>query len=152
LPGRNPAEYGNAANHYGLLWWNNADETIGGVPRDTYWTWGLYDSLIVVMPSLDIVVARAGQAWKRAEGASHYDPLKPFFQPIVAAVNSNAVSPAERGGHHRRSSLVVPAKSGRHVGGTAKESILRQAQAVFLPVFSMFLPMFLPVDRPVDSN
>ena len=36
-----------------------------GVPRDTYWTWGLYDSLIVVMPALDIVVARAGESWKR---------------------------------------------------------------------------------------
>ena len=26
------------------------------VPRDTFWAWGLYDSLIVVIPSLDIIV------------------------------------------------------------------------------------------------
>ena len=35
------------------------------VPRDAYWSWGLYDSLIVVIPSLDIVVARAGKSWDR---------------------------------------------------------------------------------------
>ena len=87
LPVYKPEEYSKAANHYGLLWWNNADETIEGLPLDTYWSWGLYDSLIVVMPSLDIVVARAGQSWKRAKGAEHYDVLKPFLMPIVSAVN-----------------------------------------------------------------
>jgi CubicO group peptidase (beta-lactamase class C family) len=80
-----PEQYSNAANHYGLLWWNNADEAIEGLPVDTYWTWGLYDSLIVVMPTLDIVVARAGQSWKRAPDAHHYEVLKPFLLPIVAA-------------------------------------------------------------------
>jgi CubicO group peptidase (beta-lactamase class C family) len=45
LPMRVPEEYGKAANHYGLLWWNNADETIEGLPLDAYWSWGLYDSL-----------------------------------------------------------------------------------------------------------
>ena len=56
------------------------------MPADAYWSWGLYDSLIVVIPSLDIVVARAGKSWKREEGADHYDVLKPFFLPIVQAV------------------------------------------------------------------
>lgn len=80
--------HGNASDHYGLLWWNNNDETIEGVPLDTYWTWGLFDSLIVVMPTLDIVVARAGKSWKRAKDAGHYDVLKPFLQPICASVRS----------------------------------------------------------------
>ena len=90
LPVRKHEDYGNAANHYGLLWWNNADGSIEGLPLDTYWSWGLYDSLIVVMPSLDIVVARAGQSWKRTEGADHYEVLKPFLLPIVAAANGKA--------------------------------------------------------------
>jgi CubicO group peptidase (beta-lactamase class C family) len=81
----NPEHYGHASNHYGLLWWNNADETLEGLPLDTYWTWGLFDSLIVVMPTLDIVIARAGQSWQRPEGADHYEVLKPFLLPIVAA-------------------------------------------------------------------
>lgn len=93
LPVRKPEEYGKASNHYGLLWWNNADETIEGVPLDTYWTWGLYDSLIVVMPTLDLVVARAGQSWKRTPGADHYEVLKAFLQPIVAAA---AAKPATK--------------------------------------------------------
>lgn len=92
---RKPEEYGRASDHYGLLWWNNADGTLEGVPRDTYWSWGLYDSLIVVMPSLDMVVARAGQSWPRPKGADHYDVLRPFFQPLVAAVR---VEPAAGNG------------------------------------------------------
>jgi CubicO group peptidase (beta-lactamase class C family) len=92
VPVRKPEEYGHAANHYGLLWWNNADETIEGLPVDTYWTWGLYDSLIVVVPTLDIVVARAGQSWKRTEGADHYEVLKPFLVPIAAATIARAAT------------------------------------------------------------
>jgi hypothetical protein len=76
-----------APRHYGLLWWNNADGTLARVPHDAFWSWGLYDSLILVIPSFDIVVARAGQSWPRQSGAAHYDVLKPFFEPIVAAVN-----------------------------------------------------------------
>jgi CubicO group peptidase (beta-lactamase class C family) len=86
------ALHGNASDHYGLLWWNNADGTLPHVPRDAYWSWGLYDSVILVVPSLDMVVARAGRSWKRAEGERHYDVLAPFFNAIVESVQSkNAV-------------------------------------------------------------
>lgn len=85
VPEVDPQSYGNASDHYGLLWWNNADGTIAAMPRDAYWSWGLYDSLIVVIPSLDIVVARAGKSWER-DWAGHYDVLKPLFEPIVASV------------------------------------------------------------------
>lgn len=87
LPVVNPADYGKASDHYGLLWWNNADGTLPDVPRDAYWTWGLYDSLIVVIPSLDIVVSRAGQSWKRERGEDHYSVLQPFLGPIAAAAD-----------------------------------------------------------------
>ncbi|CAN5754977.1 hypothetical protein BH23PLA1_BH23PLA1_22010 [soil metagenome] len=86
LPVEAPEDYGKASNHYGLLWWNNADGTLLDVPRDAYWSWGLYDSLIVVVPSLDLVIARAGQSWKREKGADHYDVLRPFLGAIVASV------------------------------------------------------------------
>lgn len=84
LPELDPKNYGNASDHYGLLWWNNADGTLKNVPRDAFWSWGLYDSLIVVIPSLDLVISRAGQSWKR-DWAGHYDVLDPFLGPIVAA-------------------------------------------------------------------
>jgi CubicO group peptidase (beta-lactamase class C family) len=93
LPVTVPEDYGRASDHYGLLWWNNADGTLDEVPRDAFWSWGLYDSLIVVIPSLDIVVARAGQSWKREPKADHYDVLRPFLTPIA----QSPLAPGGRG-------------------------------------------------------
>jgi CubicO group peptidase (beta-lactamase class C family) len=85
LPVRKPEEYGRASAHYSLLWWNNRDGALPDVPRDAFWSWGLYDSLIVVMPSLDLVTARAGKSWRRVPGADHYDVLRPFLTPLATA-------------------------------------------------------------------
>ena len=92
LPVRDPELHGNASQHYGLLWWNNGDGTIAGLPRDAYWSWGLFDSFILVVPSLDLVVTRAGKSWARTLGANHYEPLRPFFEPIAAAVKTPATA------------------------------------------------------------
>ena len=55
-------KHGNASDHYGLLWWNNADGSPRRRSRVTpTGPGGLHDSLIVVIPSLDIVVSRAGK-------------------------------------------------------------------------------------------
>lgn len=85
LPEYEADNHGDASEHYSLLWWNNADGTLAEVPKDAFWSWGLYDSMILVIPSLDIVVSRTGKSWKR-ESDAHYDVLKPFFEPIVASV------------------------------------------------------------------
>jgi CubicO group peptidase (beta-lactamase class C family) len=80
---------------YGLLWWTNATGALAQVPRDAYWAWGLGDSLIVVIPSLDLVIARAGPIRPVSPGrrelgdsdwTSEYDVLEPFLNPIVQAV------------------------------------------------------------------
>lgn len=94
LPVRNVEHHGRASDHYGLLWWNNADETLEGVPLDTYWSWGLHDSLIVIMPTLDMVVARAGESWPRQKGAGHYEVLKPFLVPIAEAARPTMLETA----------------------------------------------------------
>lgn len=86
-------DYPNATQHYGLLWWNNNDGTMANVPRDAYWSWGLGDSLIVVIPSLDIVVARAGKAFAGPPHAS-FGRIEPLIEPIVRAAqkpDANAV-------------------------------------------------------------
>lgn len=83
-------EYDDASRHYGLLWWNNADGSLEDVPRDAYWSWGLYDSLIVVIPSLDIVAARAGKSWKRTSRVAHYAVLQPFLGPIARSAAAGA--------------------------------------------------------------
>lgn len=85
--------FAGASNHYGLLWWNNADGVLGNVPRDAYWSWGLHDSLIVVIPSLDIVASRAGPDWGGDRSPSQYKVIQPFIEPIVASVNSGAPYP-----------------------------------------------------------
>ena len=59
LPEHEP-QHGNASDHYSLLWWNNGDGTLPGVPRDAFWSWGLYDSLIVVILCIDIVAYWVG--------------------------------------------------------------------------------------------
>lgn len=85
LPVNRKESYFNASDHYGLLWWNNADGTMKNVPKDTYWTWGLYDSFIVVIPSLDIVASRAGKSINH-ERNSNYKAIEPFFEPIALSV------------------------------------------------------------------
>ena len=84
----------DTSNHYGLLWWNNNDGALVNVPRDAYWSWGLHDSLIVVIPSLDLVVARAGDDFKGTGWSGKYDKLKPFFEPIVASVKDRPADEA----------------------------------------------------------
>jgi hypothetical protein len=65
------------------------------VPRDAYWGWGQGDSLIVVIPSLDIVIARAGdigpfvadqRVWGETDWNGDYAVLAPFLNPIVQSV------------------------------------------------------------------
>jgi CubicO group peptidase (beta-lactamase class C family) len=80
---------------YGVLWWTNATGALPNVPRDAYWAWGLGDSLIVVIPSLDLVIARAGptstanspgRVFGDSDWNADYAVLAPFLDPIVAAV------------------------------------------------------------------
>ncbi len=88
LPSNQPENYGKASQHYSMLWWNNADGKIEGIPRNAFWSWGLYDSLIFIVPELDLVVVRVGGSWPRKPNADHYDVLEPFFVPIVLAVKN----------------------------------------------------------------
>ena len=85
LPEYNPSIAYNASDHYGLFWWTNGDGTLANVPTDAYWAWGLYESMIVVIPSLDIVVVRAGtasEAWQ-STWKPNYSLMRPFLEPIV---------------------------------------------------------------------
>ncbi len=117
----------DASDHYGLLWWNNADGTLKNVPRDAYWSWGLYDSLILVIPSLDVVAARAGRSWKPARGAV-YDKLAPFFDPIVAAVRGRK-PPAAKGPAGDRGATKEPAEGEiASIEWAPSETVVRKAR------------------------
>ena len=116
LPEHDAKSCGNTSAHYGLLWWNNADGTLSGVPRDAYWSWGLYDSLIVVIPSLDLVAARAGKSWKRT-GGDHYDVLKPFLGPLAASVYRPPLPPGEGRGEGVPPQRLIPGTGRRVTAG-----------------------------------
>lgn len=89
-----PNDFPEASSRYGVLWWTNATGALPNVPRDAYWAWGLGDSLIVVIPSLDLVIARAGPLGPESPGRvfgdndwnADYAVLAPFLDPIVGAV------------------------------------------------------------------
>lgn len=87
--------YPNATRNYGVLWWTNTTGELQGVPADAYWSWGLGDSLIVVIPSLDLVIARAGpqsetasagRVWNDNDWDGRYEVLEGFVRPVVESV------------------------------------------------------------------
>ncbi len=90
-----PGDFPGATTSYGMLWWTNATGALPNVPTDAYWAWGQGDSLIVVIPSLDIVAARVGdilpavpavRAWGESDWNGDYAVLAPFLDPIVQSV------------------------------------------------------------------
>jgi CubicO group peptidase (beta-lactamase class C family) len=69
-----PVRFPGATSNYGVLWWTNATGQLANVPKDAYWGWGLGDSLIVVIPSLDLVIARVG--------SNPNDPTQPHWRTV----------------------------------------------------------------------
>ncbi|MBN1359712.1 MAG: serine hydrolase [Sedimentisphaerales bacterium] len=118
LPVLKQDEHGDASDHYGLLWWNNADGTMANVPRDAYWSWGLYDSLIVVIPSLDVVAARVGKSLAGAR-KPHYAPIEPFLESIALAVKDRGCWP---GASYPESSVI------RDIEWAPPDKIVREAK------------------------
>ena len=45
---------------YWMLFSDNADGSFADLPHDTYMTWGKYENLMMVVPSLELVVVRLG--------------------------------------------------------------------------------------------
>lgn len=93
LENAEPTDFPAATENYGVLWWTNTTGLLPDVPTDAYWAWGLGDSLIVVIPSLDLVIARTGDnpdapetpKW-RPSWNGDYTVLAPFLTPIVQSI------------------------------------------------------------------
>jgi CubicO group peptidase (beta-lactamase class C family) len=84
-----PTNFPGATTNYGILWWTNTTGQMASVPTDAYWAWGLHETFIIVIPSLDLVIARAGDhAWHPGvdDWNADYHVLEPFLTPIVQAV------------------------------------------------------------------
>jgi CubicO group peptidase (beta-lactamase class C family) len=117
LPVTLPDSYGDASNHYGLLWWNNADAELPTVPTDAYWTWGLYDSWAIVIPSLDIVASRAGNSLQ-STFSGHYGVIRPFLEPIAQSVQAAAPPPPSQ-----PQRIWLAAKNGTLAGKMARSAL-----------------------------
>ena len=78
--------YPGATRHYSLLFWLNSDGVLEGLPKDAVWSWGLFDSLIVAVPSLDLVIARVGPTMEGGNKWGSIQALRPFLNPIGSAV------------------------------------------------------------------
>lgn len=75
--------------YYAFYWGSNDKGTFKGMPRDTYWAFGLGDSFVAVMPSLDLVVVRLGVGSKRSQlpgGDEWGSRVEKFSKIIVDAV------------------------------------------------------------------
>jgi CubicO group peptidase (beta-lactamase class C family) len=79
-----PKKCPGANQRYGLLFWNNADGSFPDVPTDAYWSAGLGTSFVLVIPSLDLVAARAGKEWPSTGPADRV--MGPFFAKLAQAV------------------------------------------------------------------
>jgi CubicO group peptidase (beta-lactamase class C family) len=93
---QDPTNFPAATSNYGILWWTNTSGQMPNVPTDAYWAWGLHETFIIVVPSLDLVIARAGnQGWHKNGSGVHqpevwnanYSVLEPFLTSIVQSVS-----------------------------------------------------------------
>jgi CubicO group peptidase (beta-lactamase class C family) len=89
-------DFPNENENIGVLWRTNTTGELAGLPRDAYWGHGLGDNLIVVIPSLDMVIARTGNdpddptlPQLRAEGNGHDGVLESLLTPIVESVTDD---------------------------------------------------------------
>ena len=79
--------------HCGMGFWTNADGRYPKVPRDTYYGAGAGDQLLIVVPSLNLIVVRNGEALtpepknpKDVFEAFHDARVKVLFEPILGAI------------------------------------------------------------------
>jgi len=89
-------DYPDENENIGLLWRTNTTGELADVPRDAYWGHGLGDNLIIVIPSLDLVVARTGNdpddatlPQIRTHGDDHDEVLVTLLTPIVQSITDD---------------------------------------------------------------
>ena len=112
--------------HCGMGFWTNADGRYPKLPKDTYYGAGAGDQLLIVVPSLNLIVVRNGEALapepKNAKDvfeAYHDQRVKILFEPAIAAT---AGCP-----EHSRTAPYPPSKAITGIDWAPKETIIRKA-------------------------
>lgn len=69
-----------------LGWWTNANGRFPRLPRDAFLAFGAGHKVVLVVPSLDLVVVRLGEALERGEEADFWGPLERILiDPLMDA-------------------------------------------------------------------
>jgi CubicO group peptidase (beta-lactamase class C family) len=78
-----------------LGWYNNRDGIWEGVPRDAFLGAGAGHQVLLVVPTLDLVAVRNGQALELPAGSANFwEPLyRDFVRPLIDAVTDLAPYP-----------------------------------------------------------
>jgi CubicO group peptidase (beta-lactamase class C family) len=71
------------SSNTGLLWWHNETGRFPDVPRDAFWAHGMWNNLIIVIPSLDVVASRV---------SNEYFPNRDM-EPFITAVAQSVTGP-----------------------------------------------------------
>lgn len=75
----------------GIGWWSNNERVYADVPRDAFWGSGAGHQVLFVVPSLNLIAVRNGDALAKVGGAplDYHEPLRALlFEPVVEAVEA----------------------------------------------------------------
>ncbi len=76
----------------GLCWWINTNGGWEGLPKDAFGGAGAGHQMLLVVPSLDLIVVRNGQALDAGNEAAFWPPLVHYvMQPVVEAIAEHSV-------------------------------------------------------------
>ena len=113
--------------HCGMGFWTNADGRYPKLPKDTYYGAGAGDQLLIVVPSLNLIVVRYGEALapepkdaKDVFEAFHDQRVKVLFEPLIAAITGG---PKQSG-----AAPYPPSKAITDIAWEPKETIIRKAK------------------------
>ncbi len=112
--------------HCGMGFWTNADGRYPKLPKDAYYGAGAGDQLLIVVPSLNLIVVRFGEALapepkdaKDVFEAYHDQRVKILFEPLLAALTD---APKQSG-----AAPYPPSKAITDIAWEPKETIIRKA-------------------------
>lgn len=92
----------------GMGWWSNNDGSYPELPKDAFWGSGAGHQILLVVPSLNLIAVRNGEALDTAgaDPNAYHRPLRRYlFEPLMAATKKS-VSPAAYPGIDARDRFV----------------------------------------------
>jgi CubicO group peptidase (beta-lactamase class C family) len=99
--------------HCGMGWWSNGGQRYGKLPKDAVWGAGAGDQLLLVVPSLNLIMVRNGEALVPGRGEPpirtndvftlyHDYRARILFEPLIEAVTNSSRSSRREEAHFDR--------------------------------------------------